>query len=413
MTCVDVAKITGEHILFLGTDTSGWTFSQFQQASQFAKAHGVDSLLLKVADGGNWWYGGLNGYRQIKNVIQTSGAGCIPYTYSYGDKFGFLDGEIAMLKSLMDDSGVVCADMETEWNGQVPWAQRLCSQMLGYPGMFLVSTWADPNLQNWQGVLAALNPCVDAYMPQQYNNYLANCWTQLPASVCLLPTLNMLQDVGPNDPVAIAKAAHDQGHTAISIWHYATAAANPGLLDQILAAFPSTIQPSGEIMIDLSNATVASHFTGDANQWTCKETTFSIHGEILGFYCKFGGDNLCGLTYLGLPLSNEKPVPNNHGVVYQEFERGVLAFDPNHVIDSPPGSGRVYTMHIDKGLGMDPRVGQLATQNAALTNQLTTLQGEVAAVQALLASSNLGQISTLGKQIQDDVALIMQLVAVH
>jgi hypothetical protein len=126
------------------------------------------------------------------------------------------------------------------------------------------------------------------------------------------------------------------------------------------------------IMIDLSNSTVASHFTGDNNQWTCKETKFNLHGEILAFYKGYGGTALCGLTHLGLPLSNEISVPNRPGIVYQAFERGVLIFDPSHIIDNPPGSGRVYLLHIDKGLGMDPRVAKLQAENANLKEQLDT-----------------------------------------
>jgi GH25 family lysozyme M1 (1,4-beta-N-acetylmuramidase) len=178
-----------------------------------------------------------------------------------------------------------------------------------------------------------------------------------------------------------------------------------------------TIQPEDQpIVIDLTNSTVASHFTGDNNQWTCKETKFTLHGEILAFYQRYGGNALCGLTYLGLPLSGETPVPNKPGVVWQAFERGVLAFDPNHVIDNPPGSGRVYLLHIDKGLGMDPRIGQLSTQNAALTNQVTTLQGENAALKALPIVANLDQIQAIGKTVKqtinDDIDLIMKLATV-
>jgi hypothetical protein len=106
-------------------------------------------------------------------------------------------------------------------------------------------------------------------------------------------------------------------------------------------------------------------------------------------------------------------VPNKPGVVWQAFERGVLIFDPNHVIDNPPGSGRVYLLHIDKGLGMDPRIGQLSTQNAQLTNQVTTLQGEVKALQALPIVANMQQIQTVGQTIKDDVDIIMKLAQVQ
>ena len=47
MTCQDVAKITGQQLLFLGTSSATWTITQFQQATQFANAHGADCLLCK------------------------------------------------------------------------------------------------------------------------------------------------------------------------------------------------------------------------------------------------------------------------------------------------------------------------------------------------------------------------------
>lgn len=379
MICQDIAKITGQRLLFLGTSTAGWSLAQFQQAAQFAKSHGIDSLLVKVADGTYRWYGGLAGYQAIKKVIQDEGVGVVPYTYSYGDKYGSLDSEIDILISYMQDSGVVCADMETEWNGQVGWASHLCSRMSTLQGVFLVSTWADPSIQNWQGVIQALNPCVSAYMPQQYNGYLSTFWQEFGTSgaKCLQPTLDMTQDFGPNDPVALARAAYDHGHTAISIWYYETAVANPTLLDQILAAFPKLEEQS--TMIDLSNSVVAFHFDGNNDIWQCKENGLVIGHAILDTYRKFGGDKLCGLTYWGLPTSNEISVPNRPGVVYQRFERVVACYEqPPHSIDNPPGAEQdsVYLLHIDQGLGMDPRIGQLATENAALQNQITTLQGE-------------------------------------
>jgi hypothetical protein len=199
-------------------------------------------LLIKTADGGNWWYGGLSGYHNIRNAIHAEGIGCIPYTYSYGNKYNALDAEIDILIALLQSDGVACADMEAEWNGQTAWASHLASRIQG-KGMFLVSTWADPSAQNWIGVLQALNPCVSCYLPQQYNNYLATFWGEFgnAGAACLQPTVNLLQDFGPNDPVAIAKAAHSQGHTSLSVWYHETAVANPTLLDQIFAAFPKTL----------------------------------------------------------------------------------------------------------------------------------------------------------------------------
>ncbi len=401
MSCQDVAKVTGQHLLFCGVSTQSWSASQFQEAAQFARAHDVDALLIKAGDGGNLWYGGLNGYQAIRQTILNEGVGCIPYIYSYGDKYGYLDGEIDILIALMKISGVVCADMEAEWNGQVAWGQRLCQRMQGVSGIFLVSTWADPSLQSWQGVIQALNPCVSAYMPQQYNNYLGTFWGEFGANgaSCLQPTLNMLQDVGPNDPVALARAAHDQGHTAISVWYYDTAEANPALLDQIFAAFPKTLQQEEEPMsIDLSTPGVSNYFVAaPGGAWHCPSTGATMGGAILDFYCKFGNSGLNGLTWLGLPLTSELGnIPGKPGVVFERFERGVLAYDPNHVLDKPPGvNGPVYLMHINQGLGEDPRVTDLQGHVDALTAQVTSLQ------QTSLAQQNTALEAKIAQAVKD------------
>lgn len=146
------------------------------------------------------------------------------------------------------------------------------------------------------------------------------------------------------------------------------------------------LQPQEGTMttIDLTNATVASHFSGtDNTMWQCKDNGFVVGHAILDFYRSFGGTALCGLTFLGLPTSNEQGV-GHPGVVYQRFERGILCYDPGHVLDNPPGSGSVYLMHIDSGIGQDPRIAQLQSQ-------ITDLQGQIAALQAQLAGNALAQ----------------------
>jgi hypothetical protein len=148
-------------------------------------------------------------------------------------------------------------------------------------------------------------------------------------------------------------------------------------------------QPEDPIMIDLSNSTVASHFAGtDNTMWTCKDNGFLVGHAILDFYRKFGGDALCGFTYLGLPKSNELPVAGHPGVTQQEFERCSVRYDPAKVTDNPPGSGSCYTIHTDQ----DPR---WLTAQA----QIAALQAEIATLQALPAAARLLQINTLAAQI--------------
>jgi hypothetical protein len=109
-------------------------------------------------------------------------------------------------------------------------------------------------------------------------------------------------------------------------------------------------KPVGEEMgkiIDLTDPVVARYFTATSNgQWRCMKTGHSVHDGMLKFYRSFGQDAYCGLTYLGLPLSEEEPIAGHAGVVKQQFERAVLVYDPTHEIDQPPGASSVYLMHI-------------------------------------------------------------------
>jgi N-acetyl-anhydromuramyl-L-alanine amidase AmpD len=101
--------------------------------------------------------------------------------------------------------------------------------------------------------------------------------------------------------------------------------------------------------ITITTPTIANYFQQiDAEHWKCPQTGYIIQYGILDFYRSYGNNALCGLTYLGLPQSNETPVDGHPGVVTQQFERGILCYDPQHVVDNPPGSGPVYTMHIDQ-----------------------------------------------------------------
>ena len=88
-------------------------------------------------------------------------------------------------------------------------------------------------------------------------------------------------------------------------------------------------------------------FSGLGNDvWKCNQTGFVVGHGILNFYRHFGGDGLNGLTYLGLPLSNEIAIAGHAGVVKQAFERAIVVWDPNHQVDSPPGAGKAYLMHL-------------------------------------------------------------------
>ena len=126
-------------------------------------------------------------------------------------------------------------------------------------------------------------------------------------------------------------------------------------------------------MIDLTIAAVAHYFENDNGSWKCKQTGFTIHGGILKFYQYFGGNNLCGLTHLGLPLSNEITFVQGKPMVKQYFERGVVAYDPQRLEDNPPSAGDVYLMHVH-----EQQFDQQQTLITQLQQQLTALQKQLA-----------------------------------
>lgn len=131
-------------------------------------------------------------------------------------------------------------------------------------------------------------------------------------------------------------------------------------------------QKEGEVpvTITLETSGVAQYFEAAAGGWRCKQTGKTVQGAILAEYCRYGGTGLCGLTWLGLPESNE--IPLGPDVVKQHFERGVLAWDPNHTIDNPPGAGAVYPLHLYAGPGQDPMVAVLEGKVAAALKQQQT-----------------------------------------
>lgn len=107
------------------------------------------------------------------------------------------------------------------------------------------------------------------------------------------------------------------------------------------------IMEKEDMTINITDPVVAPYFTAVSDaQWHCKQTGFDVKLGMLNFYRSYGQNAYCGLTYLGLPKSNEIPVQGHPGVVKQEFERAWLVYDPSHTIDNPPGSGDVYPMHL-------------------------------------------------------------------
>ncbi len=232
----------GTSPLFLGVETAIWSLAQFQTAARTAKTLGITALLVKIADGGNVWYANSGGWQKVLDTVKAEGIHALPYTYCYGNKFGAIQSEINILIAAMHYSGVVVADMEAEYNGQVSWAQTVCTALKPVSGVFGVTTWADPQLQNWHGVLSALAPCVNFWLPQVYSNYLASVYHAQfdPYGLPYYPVLNLGTDAGPNDILAIARQANSP---IIGYWEYTAIGAYASIVKGAMAHITTPAPP--------------------------------------------------------------------------------------------------------------------------------------------------------------------------
>lgn len=145
----------------------------------------------------------------------------------------------------------------------------------------------------------------------------------------------------------------------------------------------SYLQGAG--MIDVDNPAVAAYFQklSDTN-WLCKKTKANIGGAILKFYKSLGGYGLAGLTILGLPLADEYNDTDKTHVSKQRFERGIVVFDPEHQIDSPPGAADCYLQHVEQLYPLPQQVADLqntvnvdALQAGQLKNQIDDLTDQL------------------------------------
>lgn len=142
-------------------------------------------------------------------------------------------------------------------------------------------------------------------------------------------------------------------------------------------------------------------FTSNAagDRWHCAKTGQDLAYALLTFYRSYGG-------IFGLPVSGEIYLQQYPGTALQYCERGLLAYDPKHTIDTPPGAGDCYLLHIDSGIGQravaKPLLDALQSQVNTLTAQVHDLTSELATLKAQPVTDTSAleaQIATLTTQI--------------
>jgi hypothetical protein len=242
-------------------ETGTWSRDQFVQVAEFAKKHGISTLIIKCSEvtstNGDIWYGGMAGVDSIVQAVRAQGLEVLTYQFMWGDRYGGLSTEISIAQQFLSKYGKHCLDMEgSTWagaNGRA-WASQMNATLVNAPGKLFVSCPADPLRNDQYGFLHALSPSINIWMPMAYSTELDGIWQndyhQINSIACLQPTLYLAyfsQEFGPNDPVAVARHFRAAGCHAMSIWEYQFATGNPALLDQVVAGFKGAASPGASV----------------------------------------------------------------------------------------------------------------------------------------------------------------------
>lgn len=229
-TAEDMQKLFGKAVLFVFPDVS-WSVSRFAGMAAAAKSLGFDTVSPKIGEGTQAWYS-LEAVKEQRTAVLAAGCGYAPFWYSVGPKFGIVAAEARMMQQYGDaNDGILIADMEVEWNGQVAAAKQFESLFRPWNGVLGVTTWADPIYQNWLGVMAALAPAVNLWIPQRYDNWLASQGLP-PEATIVQAAVDLSQEFGPNNVTSQVLRIAAAGGSAW-IWDNAYAQANPGLARQL------------------------------------------------------------------------------------------------------------------------------------------------------------------------------------
>lgn len=201
--------------LFTGDYTLNWPLSGFQQVARFAQNNHIDRLCIKVADGPNPWYGGI---QQGFNMLSSLHFPILPFIYSYGGDT--LQQELTFARQASQIYGSVCLDVESQWDSHPDYAQALLKANIPH---LAISTWANPAEHAWNANIAILGGHVEEWSPQAYYDVLYDkMLAQWPTHMPLSPALSV-EFPGAIDSFPLLCRLTGQGGCPLFVWHYLSA----------------------------------------------------------------------------------------------------------------------------------------------------------------------------------------------
>lgn len=168
---------------FIGVESEFWSIETFQAAAASMKAHGYDTVAIKMADGPNLWYADIIA-QEIYAAFKNEGLHPIPYMFCYGNTQGSsVSAEANVANHILGVFGEICLDMESGFDNRPADGQRFASLL--NKGIIHISTWANPVDHNWLGVLQPFLGLIKSVWPQVYTNYLLSVWEAQYSSISI------------------------------------------------------------------------------------------------------------------------------------------------------------------------------------------------------------------------------------
>lgn len=180
----------------------------------------------------------------------------------------------------------------------------------------------------------------------------------------------------------------------------------PYPFDELFAYLTAHGQPAqGEqnAMLTITDTFAATFFKAvAADRWHCVPTDKDIFGGILTFYRQILGAPR-------LPVTGENYTIL--GVVWQQFEAGIIVYDPQRKLDNPPGFTPAYLLQLNTDLARQildtvpkAQLDQASAAVAAANDRIAALQQQLAQLQG--SRPDLTPLKTVLQSLQDAVQTV-------